>query len=104
MYTVGVSQEGYKGMYTVGVSQEGYKGMYTVCVSQEGYKVWLKYNYAVSIASMDYCILLLEKRNRKRYTSYSSIRHILLVWIRTRENWFRRKPTMATTLWKQEIS
>ncbi len=34
--------------------------------------------------------MLLEKRNRKRYTSYSSIGHILLVWIRTRENWFRR--------------
>ena len=30
MYTVGVSQEGYKGVYTVGVSQEGYKGAYTV--------------------------------------------------------------------------
>ncbi len=28
--TVGVSQEGYKGVYTVGVSQEGYKGVYTV--------------------------------------------------------------------------
>ncbi len=26
MYTVGVSQEGYKGVYTVGVSQEEYKG------------------------------------------------------------------------------
>ncbi len=30
MYTVGVSQEGYKSVYTVGVSQEGYKGAYTV--------------------------------------------------------------------------
>ncbi len=36
MYTVGVSQEGYKGVYTVGVSQEGYEG-----VSQEGIRgVW----------------------------------------------------------------
>ena len=49
IYTVGVSQEGYKGVYHIGVSQEGYKGAYTIGVSQEGYKgaytvvaVWCK--------------------------------------------------------------
>ncbi len=53
VHTVGVSQEGYKGVYTVDVSQEGYTGVYTVGVSQEGYKGVYLYPYTYSECAGD---------------------------------------------------